>query len=95
MHSGVDSGGAGGARAPPEFGSSEKRRSLIFAYRSFAITASTFGFKKNYLRHLTAKYTFKIKNLRTSHQVLKASNMVAAKSQNAGDWKFFFFQIHI
>ena len=34
IHSAVDSGGAGGARAPPEFGGSEKGRSLIFAYRS-------------------------------------------------------------
>ena len=39
--SGVDSGGAGGARAPPEFGFSEKGRSLISA-----ITASTSGFEK-------------------------------------------------
>ena len=44
--SGVDSGGAGVARAPPEFGGSEKGRSLISAYWSLAITASTFGFKK-------------------------------------------------
>ena len=29
--SAVDSGGAGGARAPPEFGGSEKGRSLISA----------------------------------------------------------------
>ena len=44
--SGVDSGGAGVARAPPEFGGSEKGRSLISAYWSLAITASTFGFEK-------------------------------------------------
>ena len=44
--SGVDSEGAGGARAPPEFGGSEKGRSLISAYRSLAITASTSGFEK-------------------------------------------------
>ena len=43
---GVDSGGAGGARAPPEFGGSEKGQSLISAYRSLAITASTSGFEK-------------------------------------------------
>ena len=43
---GVDSGGAGGARAPPEFGGSEKGQSLISAYQSLAITASTSGFEK-------------------------------------------------
>ena len=32
--SGVDSGGAGGARTPPKFEGSEKGRSLISAYRS-------------------------------------------------------------
>ena len=42
----IDSGGAGGARAPPEFGGSEKGRGLIFAYRSLAITTNTPGFKK-------------------------------------------------
>ena len=49
--SAVDSGGAGGAgvaRAPPEFGGSEKGRSLISAYRSLAITTNTPGFKKLY-----------------------------------------------
>ena len=45
-NSGVDSGGAGGASAPPEFEGSEKGRSLIFAFRSLAITASTPGFEK-------------------------------------------------
>ena len=44
--SAVDSGGAGGARAPPEFGGLEKGRSLISAYRSLAITMNTPGFKK-------------------------------------------------
>ena len=44
--SGVDSGGAGGTRAPPQFGGSEKGRSLIFVYRSLAITMNTPGFKK-------------------------------------------------
>ena len=39
-------GGAGGARAPPEFEGSEKGRSLISAYQSLAITASTSGFEK-------------------------------------------------
>ena len=34
----VVSGGAGGARAPPEFGGSE---SLISAYRSLATTTNT------------------------------------------------------
>ena len=46
MYSGVDSGGAGGARALPEFEGSEKGRSLISAFRSLAITASTPGFQK-------------------------------------------------
>ena len=46
IHSAVDSGGAGGARVPPEFGGSEKGRSLISAYRSLAITTNTPGFKK-------------------------------------------------
>ena len=44
--SAVDSGGAGGARAPPELGGSEKGRSLISAYRSLAITTDTPRFKK-------------------------------------------------
>ena len=44
--SGVDSRGAGDARAPPEFEGSEKGRSLISAIRSLAITASTPGFEK-------------------------------------------------
>ena len=44
--SAVDSRGAGGARAPPEFGGSEKGQSLISAYRSLAITTNTPGFKK-------------------------------------------------
>ena len=44
--SAVFSGGTGGARAPPEFGGSEKGRSLISAYRSLAITTNTPGFKK-------------------------------------------------
>ena len=46
LFSDVDSGGAGGASAPPEFGGAEKGRSLIFAYQSLAITASTSGFEK-------------------------------------------------
>ena len=43
MSSPVFIGGAGGARAPPEFGGSEKGRSLISA---LAITTNTPGFKK-------------------------------------------------
>ena len=35
------SGGAGGARAPPEFRGSEKGQSLISAYRTLAITMNT------------------------------------------------------
>ena len=46
--SAVFSGGAGGARAPLEFGGSEKGGSLISAYRSLAITMNTPGFKKLY-----------------------------------------------
>ena len=42
----VFSGGAGGARAPPEFGGSQKGRSLISAYQSLAITMNTPGFEK-------------------------------------------------
>ena len=44
--SAVDSGGADGARAPPEFGDSEKGQSLISAYQSLAITMNTPGSKK-------------------------------------------------
>ena len=44
--SAVDSRGAGGARAPPEFGGSEKGQSLISAYWSLAITTNTPGFQK-------------------------------------------------
>ena len=42
----VDSGGAGGARAPTEFEGSEKGQSLIFAFWSLANTASTSEFEK-------------------------------------------------
>ena len=45
-YSAVFSGGAGGARAPPEFGGSEKGQSLISAYQILAITMNTPGFKK-------------------------------------------------
>ena len=45
-NSAVFSGGAGGAKAPSKFGGSEKGQSLISAYRSFAITTNTPGFKK-------------------------------------------------
>ena len=37
---------SGGARAPPEFGGSQKGRSLISAYQSLAITTNTPGFEK-------------------------------------------------
>ena len=46
LDSGVDSGGARGARASPEFGGSEKGHSLICTYQSLAITTNTPGFKK-------------------------------------------------
>ena len=58
MISGVDSGGAGGARAPPEFEGSEKGRSLISAYRSLAITASTSGFEKLSTALLCSMYSY-------------------------------------
>ena len=52
MNSAVFSGGAGGARAPPEFGGSQKGQSLISAYQSLAITTNTPGFEKlNTLLH--------------------------------------------
>ena len=44
--SGVDSEGAGGARAPPEFEGSQKWQSLISTYQSLAITTNTPGFEK-------------------------------------------------
>ena len=47
-YSAVFSGGAGGARAPPEFRGSQKGRSLISAYQSLAITTNTPGFEKLY-----------------------------------------------
>ena len=48
MISAVDSGGV----APPEFGGSEKGRSLISAYQSLAILLQTPPDLKNYLRRL-------------------------------------------
>ena len=44
--SAVFSGGDGGARAPLEFGGSQKGQSLISAYQSLAITMNTPGFEK-------------------------------------------------
>ena len=44
--SAIFSGGAGVARAPPEFGGSQKGTSLISAYQSMAITINTPGFEK-------------------------------------------------
>jgi hypothetical protein len=44
---GIDSWGAGGAS--PEFGGSLKGQSMISAYQSLAITASTSGFGKLYM----------------------------------------------
>ena len=38
----------GGARAPPEFGGSEKGRSLISAYRSLAITTGQLILKRHF-----------------------------------------------
>ena len=46
LFSAVFRGGAGGARAPPEFGGSQKGRSLISAYQSLAITTKAPGFEK-------------------------------------------------
>ena len=45
-YSAVFSGGAGGARAPPEFRGSQKGRSQISVYQSLAITTNTPGFEK-------------------------------------------------
>ena len=45
-NSAVFNGGAGGSRAPPEFGGSGKGRSLISAFWSLAITTNTPGFTK-------------------------------------------------
>ena len=44
--SAVFSRGGGDAREPPEFGGSQKGRSLISAYQSLAITTNTPGFEK-------------------------------------------------
>ena len=44
--SAVFSEGAGGTRAPPGFGGSQKGQSLISAYQSLAITTNTPGFEK-------------------------------------------------
>ena len=49
IYSAVFSGGAGGARAPPEFGGSQKGRSLISAYQSLA---DLFHCQKNALRSI-------------------------------------------
>ena len=44
-----------GARVPTKFGGSEKGQSLISAYRSLAITASTSGFEKLSTALLTSR----------------------------------------
>ena len=64
MQIAVFSGSAGGARAPPEFGGSEKERSLISAYRSLAITTNIPGFKK-----LSTALHISIKQINTSQIV--------------------------
>ena len=56
--SAVDSRGAGGARAPLEFGGSQKGRSLISAYQSLAITTNTPGFEKLNTALLKCPYFF-------------------------------------
>ena len=61
--SAVDSRGAGGARAPPEFGGSEKEQSLISAYRSLAITTNTPGFKKLYTALFCYENNEKLKSI--------------------------------
>ena len=48
--SAIDSRSAGGARAPPEFGGSERVESQISAYRSLAITKTPLDLK-SYLWH--------------------------------------------
>ena len=55
-HSAVFSGGAGGARAPPEFGGSGKGRSLISAFWSLAISTNTHRFKKLNMALLSDNY---------------------------------------
>ena len=52
MHSAVFSGGAGGARAPPEFGGSQKGQSLISAYQSLAIKASKQAIYRERVPHM-------------------------------------------
>ena len=64
MPSAVFSGGAGGARAPPEFGGSRKGQSLISAYQSLAITMNTPGFEKlNTALHFISVQKFRVLKL--------------------------------
>ena len=63
--SAVDSGGAGGARAPLEFVGSEKGQSLISAYQSLAIAASTSGFEKLSVRKEEKKRSIMFNNSKT------------------------------
>ena len=75
--SGVDSGSAGGARAPLEFGGSEKGQSLISAHQSLAITltASTSGFENLSMALYTTSGLSNLwkKRKKKSHKGLKPS----------------------
>jgi hypothetical protein len=75
--SAIDSGVAGCARAPPEFGSSVKGQSLISTYQNLAITTNTPGLK-SYLRpclryspSLSGCYQAKIKRMEVNVAPLK------------------------
>ena len=72
--SAVDSWGAGGARAPPEFGDSEKGRSLISAYRSLAITTNTPDLKSYLSTALNSDHFHKRKKYQLSTDVPKKTN---------------------
>ena len=65
----VFSGDAGVARAPPEFGGSEKRQSLISAYRSLAITKNTPRLKKLYTVLPSEKFKLLAGKAKAKHYV--------------------------
>ena len=65
----VFSGGAGGARAHPEFGGSQKERSLISAYQSLA----TYYYEQPWI--WKAKYGSAYVLQRFTKNILKYSNL--------------------
>ena len=81
--SAVFSGGAGGARAPPEFGGSQKGQSLISAYQSLAITTNTPGFEKLNTA-LRSKFSTNIFLTRTTSNYLSASEVSKNHSFKVG-----------